>query len=573
MNIGELTASLGIDLNEQQKNLNAAQAKLREFTNQSGKALGQVENQWSLASQAVGVYRTALVAVGAVVGATAGLTTYIKLVANIGGEFHDMSQRTGIAVEALSAYKLSAELAGTSLQGLTIGIRGLSRGLLEASQGTGDAKEAFDALGISVKDSQGVVKTTDAIILEVADSFFKMENGALKNSLSMRIFGRAGMELVPMLNEGAKGLLRQREEAKALGLIWSSISAKDADAFNDALTTLKLSTIGLISEMVVGLLPVYTEWIRQITEAIKWLREMGGILDSVGKKWSDWLVGPGFKATKGTVPTGMPPGFGETGQNAKDQKQALADASAEIQKRLELAGKINKMKEEGTKLTESMRTSQETYNATLQKYNELLSVGVISQETYNRAMQQARTTYAETLPHIRLIGKAYDEISNTLDSAVNGVIQGTQTISDAFRNMAQNILLSLQKMLVQELILAPLKGILMGGLTGQATGGGFFASLKFPKFASGGSITGPSIVGERGPELFIPNAPGNIVSNDRLGGISIVQNFNIGSGQDADSVRRVLISMRPQLKKDAVEGVEEAIGKGGSLARRVGAKA
>jgi TP901 family phage tail tape measure protein len=63
--------------------------------------------------------------------------------------------------------------------------------------------------------------------------------------------------------------------------------------------------------------------------------------------------------------------------------------------------------------------------------------------------------------------------------------------------------------------------------------------------ATGGSVMGgnPYIVGERGPELFVPNAAGQIVPNHRLGGgASIVINVNAGMGANGAEVGREIVA-------------------------------
>ena len=59
---------------------------------------------------------------------------------------------------------------------------------------------------------------------------------------------------------------------------------------------------------------------------------------------------------------------------------------------------------------------------------------------------------------------------------------------------------------------------LLGGLTGGSSG--IFGSLPMLKFANGGKppVGKPSIVGEKGPELFVPKRSGTIIPNDKLAG-------------------------------------------------------
>src|SRR3972149_11120194 len=115
---------------------------------------------------------------GAIVGASAAIP---KATADAGDEIAKLSQKTGISTEILSGYKLSAELAGSSVGGLARGLKTLGGNMLDTSMGTGEAKIAFDALGISVADSEGKLRPLDNVLLDVAGKFSRMEDCVLKN--------------------------------------------------------------------------------------------------------------------------------------------------------------------------------------------------------------------------------------------------------------------------------------------------------------------------------------------------------------------------------------------------------
>ena len=103
------------------------------------------------------------------------------------------------------------------------------------------------------------------------------------------------------------------------------------------------------------------------------------------------------------------------------------------------------------------------------------------------------------------------------------------------------------------LIANPLAGVNVGAPVnlGQALG--------FPGFANGGQITRgkPAIVGERGPELFVPTASGSIIPNHRLGsgggsgmGGGVTINYNISSGVSRGELVPILEAERKRLKAE-----------------------
>lgn len=198
---------------------------------------------------------------------TAALGVIITKTANAGDAFNDLSQRTGISVEMLSSFKLAADKSGSSIEGFAVGMRALASNMQEAATKGGDSKKIFDALGVSVKNADGSLRPLDDVMLDVADKFSMMEDGALKVDLAVKIFGKSGMDLIPMLNMGKKGLEEEAEAAKKNG-IWTTEAAKRADAFNDALENLKSSVAGASQEIGNQLLPVIKSIVDKVTTVV-----------------------------------------------------------------------------------------------------------------------------------------------------------------------------------------------------------------------------------------------------------------------------------------------------------------
>ncbi len=123
-----------------------------------------------------------------------------------------------------------------------------------------------------------------------------------------------------------------------------------------------------------------------------------------------------------------------------------------------------------------------------------------------------------------------------LEQGIIDVISGTKKLGQAFSDLAKQILADLLKIGIERLIIAPLANTLFG------------PSATVPGRAGGGSVLGGSayLVGERGPELFIPSGTGRVISNDNTqrmlrggwgAGGGVTQIFDIRT-PDADSFRR-----------------------------------
>jgi hypothetical protein len=203
----------------------------------------------------------------------ASLGAMIKKTADYGDELNDLSQRTGIATEILSGYKLAADKSGTSIEGFATGMKGLSRVMVEAASGGKEAKDAFKDVGVSATDSAGKVRPLDQVMLDVADRFAAMPDGAEKNALAMKLFGKAGMDLIPMLNMGRKGLEENAAAAKRYGMVISQEAAKKCDEFNDSLAELQGSMGGIGREIAMALLPTVKSLIEKVRDIAVKVRE------------------------------------------------------------------------------------------------------------------------------------------------------------------------------------------------------------------------------------------------------------------------------------------------------------
>ena len=96
-------------------------------------------------------------------------------------------------------------------------------------------------------------------------------------------------------------------------------------------------------------------------------------------------------------------------------------------------------------------------------------------------------------------------IQNDIKNGIKGLIRGTSTLGDLLNNVADRFLDM------------GLNALLFGNVGGKTVTSGLFGLLGF---ANGGNppVGKPSIVGEKGPELFVPKRSGTIIPNDKLGG-------------------------------------------------------
>lgn len=212
---------------------------------------------------------TAVVSVTALVGAAkaAGDAFWNSTLAaaNYGDEIAKASQKFGVGVGALSELRYAAELGDVSFEKLGIGLKKLAESTIEAQAGTKQYAEAFNRLGITVTDTHGILKSQQELMLEIADRFATMRDGAEKTALAVDIFGRSGADLIPMLNGGSAAIEEASDKAQRFGLVLSENAARSAEQFNDNLTDLQMMVTGFQSQLGSQTIPVFNALIESIT--------------------------------------------------------------------------------------------------------------------------------------------------------------------------------------------------------------------------------------------------------------------------------------------------------------------
>lgn len=202
-----------------------------------------------------------------VAGATAAAVA-IKSAIDRADELSKAAQKIGVTTESLSRLAYAADLSDVSLEQLQGGLGKLVKYQAEAAQGGKEAAATFEAFNIAVKDGEGNLRGTEAVLQDFAEVFAALPDGPEKTALALRVFGKSGAELIPLLNSGADGLREMGDEAERLGLVIGTQAGKEAEQFNDLLTTLKGEVVGLATQVATRLLPDLIDLVVEFRELI-----------------------------------------------------------------------------------------------------------------------------------------------------------------------------------------------------------------------------------------------------------------------------------------------------------------
>ena len=534
--------------------LNKALGNTEKQANQTGGALGRIKG-------AAGGLAGALGGLVPAVG-IAGLAALGKRSIDAADNLNDLSQRTGVGVESLSRFGRAAEDSGTSLDSVAKSMGKLAKGIVDPASKT---SEALKSIGISSTDASGKIRSMDAVMLDIANRFQKMPDGAEKTALAMQLFGKSGAELIPMLNGG-------REALSQYSATIDTEMAQAADKFIDAINAIGASVAGPFNQAITALLPFITQMAQGIAgmaqafsalpapvqtvvgvigalaaafivlaPAITAIATIAPLFASIGTAIAAANIG-GLIAGWLPVLTGLIGTLGTIGQTLIAVFSGpvgwvvlLVAAGVAIYAFRDQIGDvfnaIGGMLQEGAAAFKTMFIDPVVagFTAVVEFVN--TSFVLPLQTAIDGLVQNISNTFQSVTDTIRAPFETVVEFVNTnvvqpISDAFNGLVQG---LSDTFRSVTEAITAPFKAAFqaVRGIVNSILKGI-VGAMNGvvQAINNlikgannalarlklpqiPYLQTLAIPEFAKGGVVTGPTLamVGEGGePEYIVPQS-------------------------------------------------------------------
>ena len=260
--------------------------------------------------------------------------------------------------------------------------------------------------------------------------------------------------------------------------------------------------------------------------------------------------------------------------NARDALNARANAQSALTKQRAEARK------EAEKYLENTLTAQEMLTRELSKVDGMYEAGTISAKEHYKVAGHLVKEYVDTLkaaePEIvdsmaSMRTSLESNFESTFANIHNIIADGSDGIKGAVRSMVNAVLTEFNRLVFAK----PLANMLAGAVSGMFGGFGGFggASVSGPSWttngtpmpfrASGGPVSrgSPYVVGERGPEVFVPGRSGRILNGSQSmrggGDVTINQNLNFSVGVQ-ETVKNEIYGMLPQIADITRASVQDA---------------
>lgn len=197
----------------------------------------------------------------------------------------DAAERVGMSTKSFQEWKFAGTLSGIGAEATEGALAKLTKTIGEAVAGGKEAKEVFDRLGVSIKDQEGNVRTTESVLDDLTEKFASLENPAERAAAASTLFGKeAGSKMAAMLHQGSEEIAKMRKEANDLGVVIDDHMIREAGELNDKLDALTMAadanlkrafvSLGPILVDLAGYLAVVAEKVASVVDAFRDLEHM-----------------------------------------------------------------------------------------------------------------------------------------------------------------------------------------------------------------------------------------------------------------------------------------------------------
>lgn len=496
---------------------------------------------------------------------------------DFGEQMNKMSQKTSISVGRLSELAFAAQLADVSVNQMGTALGMFSKVLADSAKESSRAAGVFKALGVDVTQGPQVA------FEQFAKAINQLPDGEQKVAAMRAAFGRSGDALIPLI----AGLDEATQKARALGITMSQEMAQASEQFNDSMTTLGAASAALARNALQPAVSMLSEMAQHMVAAASQGRLLTGVmyeinrvvaatLGGIAKLFGDERVeAQAFQMFQDRT---IRPDLGQSsaagapkidqaalGKALSGQRDKVARAGRGVRDDNLLGRQLQEDMDEWAKIMSEAAAATDKYN---QKVREREQVEVRAEMNIHVERAKAIEQMEEILANNVRLYNGFDETGKkiaegskrvadfgaqmgfTFTSAFEDAILAGQKFSDVLRSLGQDI----ARMILRESVTAPLGKAIGGAL------GGIFGGIFGGARAEGGPVSGGSayLVGERGPELFVPNMNGGIVPNHAIAGTSgdTIVNVNFSANTPA-AVRDAVYSMLPQLQRATVAAVRD----------------
>lgn len=233
--VGDLASKLGIKLPEG-----------------ATKALNSMKG---LSTGTVAAMGAAAAGVAALIKGVKALHTATLAAAAGADEALTESMTTGLSTQTIQQLKYAENLIDVSYSTITGTLTKLTKNMAAANDGNEALAAGFNKLGVSILDTDGSLRSSEAVFYDMVDALGSIDNATERDALAMELLGKSAQDLNPLILQGSEALRELAAEAQATGYVLDESQIKTLGEVDDAYQRMQLQIDATKKQLAVEFAP------------------------------------------------------------------------------------------------------------------------------------------------------------------------------------------------------------------------------------------------------------------------------------------------------------------------------
>lgn len=257
----QMTAELGGEVGDagaSAEDASGDMSTLGKETKTAGKeAEGAANGGWSIAKELLA--ELAKQAIQAAIDGLKKLGAAMKDAVTDSAAFADevntLAKQTHLSTDTIQELYYATDLMDVPVETVSKSLTKLTNTMADAADGNASAAEKFEALGISVTNADGSMRSAEDVFMDAVDALGGIQNEAERDAAAYDLFGRSAKELNPLIDMGSEGFAELKQEAHDAGAVMDGEALDSLNGVSDAMERMDQASMVVQRNFAVALAP------------------------------------------------------------------------------------------------------------------------------------------------------------------------------------------------------------------------------------------------------------------------------------------------------------------------------
>lgn len=252
----ELSGEVG-DAGSSADDASGGMSELGDATKDAGDNASNSQQGWSVLKQVIADLATS--AIHAAIDGLKKLGGAMKDAVTDSAAFADevltLSAQTHLSTDTIQELYYATELMDVPVETVSKSLTKLTNTMADAADGNESATEKFEALGISVTNADGSMRSAEDVFMDAVDALGGIQNEAERDAAAYDLFGRSAKELNPLIDMGSEGFAELKQEAHDAGAVMDGEALDSLNGVSDAMERMNQASMVVQRNFAVALAP------------------------------------------------------------------------------------------------------------------------------------------------------------------------------------------------------------------------------------------------------------------------------------------------------------------------------